>query len=406
MSTTRPTRPARAVASETPLRSSRAGEVLHLVRTGQAATISALAGATGLARSTVTERVDLLVGAGLLVPHTAEASGRGRPAAVYDFVTDAGVLLTGQVGMSGLRVGVADLGGTLLATSGGRCRRRRGPGRPARASAPRLRPRAARGGTAGIGGDGRRRRAPRTHRARGHPGPGWRTGPTVALPPVARVVGGGLRRTGAGRPGRPPARERRASLVPPARRCPTRREGRHRRRVRRRRRRPASRRRQRHRRGDRSHRGRRCHRDVRLWQRGLSQRRRERRRTGARPCRGRARRRQRARRRRARRPRRRVCGHGGATEPAGGSARCSRAPSTCSTPTSSSCWGYLADGGDHLVAGLREGLYRGAVPAASRHVSIEAARYGDDAALRGAATAVLDEALLPSRIDALVSHLA
>jgi predicted NBD/HSP70 family sugar kinase len=69
-------------------------------------------------------------------------------------------------------------------------------------------------------------------------------------------------------------------------------------------------------------------------------------------------------------------------------------------------WGYLADGGDHLVAGLREGLYRGAVPAASRHVSIEAARYGDDAALRGAATAVLDEALLPSRIDALVSHLA
>lgn len=103
---------ARAVV---PPRLSRAGEVLELVRSGQATTITELATALNVARSTVTDRVDALLGRGLLVPRGEVVSGRGRPATVLGFNPSVGVVLSAQIGMSGLRVGAYDLAGSPLA---------------------------------------------------------------------------------------------------------------------------------------------------------------------------------------------------------------------------------------------------------------------------------------------------
>lgn len=71
--------PTRAVV---PPRLSRAGEVLELVRSGRATTISELAAAMNVARSTVTDRVDALVERGLVVAQGEMVAGRGRPATV------------------------------------------------------------------------------------------------------------------------------------------------------------------------------------------------------------------------------------------------------------------------------------------------------------------------------------
>ena len=97
-------------------RTSRAGETLALIRNGSATTIAELAAAMGLARSTVAERVDLLVGRGLVSTELAPAQGRGRPASVFRFDPTARVALVAQVGMSGMRVGATDLAGGILHT--------------------------------------------------------------------------------------------------------------------------------------------------------------------------------------------------------------------------------------------------------------------------------------------------
>lgn len=102
--------------TQSPARLVRAGEVLDLVRRGQATTISELSVAMGMARSTVSERVDALVALGLLRAHADVVAGRGRPATAYAFHPGAGVVLGAQVGMSGMRVAVGDLAGDILAT--------------------------------------------------------------------------------------------------------------------------------------------------------------------------------------------------------------------------------------------------------------------------------------------------
>lgn len=96
-----------------------AGEILALVRDGRAQTISELAAAMDMARSTVVQRVDHLVAAGLLVCEAVDVSvstnGRGRPPAVLRFNADSGVVLAAQVGMSGIRVAALNLAGAMLA---------------------------------------------------------------------------------------------------------------------------------------------------------------------------------------------------------------------------------------------------------------------------------------------------
>ncbi len=97
-------------------RLSRSGEALELIRTGRATTISELAAAMSVARSTVNDRVEVLLRRGLVLPHGEVGLGRGRPASVFAFNPDAGVVLSAQIGMSGLRVGVYDLASEPLAT--------------------------------------------------------------------------------------------------------------------------------------------------------------------------------------------------------------------------------------------------------------------------------------------------
>lgn len=104
----RATLPTQGIRRVTP-RSSRAGEMLQLVRHGQAETITELAKAVGLARSTVTDRVEALQRLNLLIPAGETSPGRGRPAGRLAFNTKAGVTLAAHVGMSGTMLAVTDL---------------------------------------------------------------------------------------------------------------------------------------------------------------------------------------------------------------------------------------------------------------------------------------------------------
>ena len=95
-------------------RIARSGEVLELVRRGSLSTTAEIAAHMGVARSTVAERIDLLTQAGLLVSEGARVVGRGRPARHLRFNPGAGLILVAQLGLSGSRVGVTDLAGTVL----------------------------------------------------------------------------------------------------------------------------------------------------------------------------------------------------------------------------------------------------------------------------------------------------
>lgn len=92
-----------------------AGTILELVRSGRAATRADLAALTGLARSTVAQRVDALLAHRLLVPGGDSPSTGGRPPTLLAFNHDAGVVLSGDLGASHSRVAVTDLGGQVLA---------------------------------------------------------------------------------------------------------------------------------------------------------------------------------------------------------------------------------------------------------------------------------------------------
>ncbi|GER84522.1 sugar kinase [Thermogemmatispora aurantia] len=94
---------------------SRSGAVLALFRTGQARTRADVIRLTGLARSTVTQRLEQLLAAGLLVPDGASASTGGRPPTQFKFNAARGVFLTADVGASHLRCALTDLAGAILA---------------------------------------------------------------------------------------------------------------------------------------------------------------------------------------------------------------------------------------------------------------------------------------------------
>ncbi len=96
------------------LRLARTGEVLDLLRRGAAETTADLSTTMGVARSTVTERLDVLLRHGLVV-NVGETSGaRGRPASRLAFNKSAGVTLAAQVGMSGMLMAVTNLAADVL----------------------------------------------------------------------------------------------------------------------------------------------------------------------------------------------------------------------------------------------------------------------------------------------------
>jgi predicted NBD/HSP70 family sugar kinase len=94
---------------------SSAGALLHLIREEVAVTRADLARVTGLARSTVAQRVDALLANGLVRDTGGSVSTGGRPPAVLAFNRDAGVVLVADLGATHARVAVSDLAGTPLA---------------------------------------------------------------------------------------------------------------------------------------------------------------------------------------------------------------------------------------------------------------------------------------------------
>ncbi len=101
--------------SNGPTSSTGAGRVLSLIRDGEAVTRADLARRTGLARSTVAQRVEALLAHHLVYEAGGSASTGGRPPTVLAFNRDAGVVLVADLGATHSRLAVSDLAGAPLA---------------------------------------------------------------------------------------------------------------------------------------------------------------------------------------------------------------------------------------------------------------------------------------------------
>ena len=104
------------------------GELLSLIRAGTAVTRAYLARHTGLARSTVAQRVDALLASGLVLEAGDTPSTGGRPATALAFNHEAGVVLVADLGATHARVALTDLAGTPLAELAGDLDIALGPG--------------------------------------------------------------------------------------------------------------------------------------------------------------------------------------------------------------------------------------------------------------------------------------
>src|SRR3954464_14072468 len=92
-----------------------AGRVLSLIRDGEAVTRADLVRRTGLARSTVAQRLDALLAHHLVYEAGGSASTGGRPPTVLAFNQGAGVVLVADLGATHSRLVVSDLAGAPLA---------------------------------------------------------------------------------------------------------------------------------------------------------------------------------------------------------------------------------------------------------------------------------------------------
>lgn len=90
-------------------------DVLRLIRGGQARTRGDLQRITGLARSTVSQRIDALTERGLLVTGHDSVSSGGRPSSTLLFNHQAGLVLGADCGATHTRMAVFDLGLNVLA---------------------------------------------------------------------------------------------------------------------------------------------------------------------------------------------------------------------------------------------------------------------------------------------------
>jgi predicted NBD/HSP70 family sugar kinase len=95
-------------------RGSGVGEILTLFRHSSSLTRADVARRTGLSRATVNLRLDALVSAGLLLPAGEGLPTRGRPAEHFAFNAASGVLLVADIGATGMRTAMCDLAGQIL----------------------------------------------------------------------------------------------------------------------------------------------------------------------------------------------------------------------------------------------------------------------------------------------------
>ncbi|GAA4889081.1 ROK family transcriptional regulator [Streptomonospora salina] len=91
------------------------GDVLGLISRGDADTRAELARLTGMARSTVAQRVDTLIAYGIVEERDSGASTGGRPPRVLRLDTDDNCVLGVDLGATHSRVALMDVGGALLA---------------------------------------------------------------------------------------------------------------------------------------------------------------------------------------------------------------------------------------------------------------------------------------------------
>ncbi|GLY31319.1 ROK family transcriptional regulator [Kineosporia sp. NBRC 101731] len=91
-----------------------AGDVLQLVRDGEARSRAEVARLTGLSRTAVAARVDALVEARLVAETESPGIGVGRPPKRLDFEAGAGLVLAAAIGRSRAQFTVCDLAGRVL----------------------------------------------------------------------------------------------------------------------------------------------------------------------------------------------------------------------------------------------------------------------------------------------------
>ncbi|WP_433006709.1 ROK family protein [Kribbella sp. CA-294648] len=96
-----------------------AGQLLHLVRTGQAGTRGELQQLSGLSRSTLGLRLEGLLRNGWLVEAGSTVSTGGRPPTVLRFDASHGVVLAADLDTRHARAAVLDLAGEVLAEKSG-----------------------------------------------------------------------------------------------------------------------------------------------------------------------------------------------------------------------------------------------------------------------------------------------
>ncbi|WP_458113181.1 ROK family protein [Arthrobacter sp. R1-13] len=107
--------PADAAATEPAGGFGRAGDLFQLLRDGKPRTRAELALTTGLARSTIASRIDALMLSGLVGPAGEASSSGGRPPSRFAFNPSARSILAADIGATHVIVAVTDLAGTILA---------------------------------------------------------------------------------------------------------------------------------------------------------------------------------------------------------------------------------------------------------------------------------------------------
>ena len=90
------------------------GTLLQLLRDGAPRTRSELASVTGLARSTIAQRVEALLSQGLLISAGEAISTGGRPPTRFAFNPGAGLTIGADLGATHARLAVTDLAGATL----------------------------------------------------------------------------------------------------------------------------------------------------------------------------------------------------------------------------------------------------------------------------------------------------
>ncbi|WP_029290156.1 ROK family protein [Cellulomonas sp. HZM] len=91
------------------------GEMFQLLRDGTPRTRAELVALTGQSRSTIAARVDVLLASGLVSPAGEATSTGGRPPATFRFNPAARVVLAVDLGATHARLAVTDLAGEVLA---------------------------------------------------------------------------------------------------------------------------------------------------------------------------------------------------------------------------------------------------------------------------------------------------